>query len=233
MTESDSEQNRCPDADGSSGGSHRSSELSLCLHAAVSGDSKAREELFSRCRSYVQLIARAWSLARFQARFDSSDLVQQTLLDAYRDFGKFKGRTEIEWLAWLRQILDHNAQDALRRHAQAGKRAIGRERALSHDRDNDDGPPHSDVVAADPTPSAIMILNEQSLLLAEAIDRLEGDYREVVMLRNILRMPFDEVARRMGRSRPAAQMLWMRAIQRLREHMSELGVRSLFESPGR
>ncbi|MBL8819290.1 MAG: sigma-70 family RNA polymerase sigma factor [Planctomyces sp.] len=232
MTESETEKNKSPAVEDSSRLSG-SSELSVCLHAAVAGDSAAREELFARCRSYVQLIARAWSLARFQARFDSSDLVQQTLLDAYRDFGKFKGRTEIEWLAWLRQILDHNAQDALRRHAAAGKRAIGRERSLGHETDNDGHARQTEVAAADPTPSAIMILNEQSLLLAEAIDRLEGDHREVVMLRNILRLPFDEVAQRMGRSRPAAQMLWMRAIQRLREHMNELGARSLFEGPSR
>jgi hypothetical protein len=33
-------------------------------------------------------------------------------------------------------------------------------------------------------------------------------------------LPFDEVARRMNRSRPAAQMLWMRAIQKLKDVLS-------------
>jgi RNA polymerase sigma-70 factor (ECF subfamily) len=55
------------------------------------------------------------------------------------------------------------------------------------------------------------------LQLADAIAGLPEDYQEVIVLRNLQRLPFDEVARRMGRSRPAAQMLWMRALRRLRE----------------
>ncbi len=41
------------------------------------------------------------------------------------------------------------------------------------------------------------------------------------MLRNLQRLPFDEVAQRMDRSRPAAQMLWMRAIRALQESLAE------------
>lgn len=205
------------------------SRVSMYLEAAIRGDAQAREELFTRCRSYIHLLARAWSLARFQARFDASDLVQQTMMDAYRDFDQFKGRSELEWLAWLRQILDHNAHDAVRQHGEAGKRAVNRECSLDRDTVSQNGSTSYKFEAADPSPSEVLILNEQSLQLAEAIDRLEGDYREVIILRNILRLSFEEVADRMNRSRPASQMLWMRAIQRLREHMQALGATSLFE----
>ena len=57
----------------------------------------------------------------------------------------------------------------------------------------------------------------KSVLVREAIERLPDDYRDVIVLRNLQRLPFDEVARRLNRSRPAAQMLWARAIQKLRE----------------
>ena len=39
------------------------------------------------------------------------------------------------------------------------------------------------------------------------------------MLRNLQRLSFNEVAERMERSRPAVQMLWMRAIKKLQEAM--------------
>ena len=55
--------------------------------------------------------------------------------------------------------------------------------------------------------------------LADAISRLSADHQEVIMLRNLQHLPFDEVAERMGRSRPAVQMLWMRAIRKLEELM--------------
>ena len=46
---------------------------------------------------------------------------------------------------------------------------------------------------------------------------LPADYQEVIILRNLERLPFDEIAERLGRSRPAVQMLWMRAIRKLQE----------------
>ena len=61
---------------------------------------------------------------------------------------------------------------------------------------------------------------ERELQLAEAIARLAPDYREVIVLRNLERLPFEEVARRMDRSRAAVQMLWMRAIRKLHDDLA-------------
>ena len=100
-----------------------SSSLVECLVLARRGDGAARERLFAACRSYVALIARANVEKWMQAKVDASDLVQQTLLDAHRDFDQFAGQTEGEWLAWLRQILAHNTGDAIRHFGTAEKRA--------------------------------------------------------------------------------------------------------------
>lgn len=62
-----------------------------------------------------------------RAKADASDLVQQTLLEAYRDFGQFRGRTEAEWLAWLRRILARNAAEFVRHYRLTGKRQTARE----------------------------------------------------------------------------------------------------------
>ena len=60
---------------------------------------------------------------------------------------------------------------------------------------------------------------ESEIEVADAVAQLADDYQEVIMLRNLQRLSFDEVARRMGRSRPATQMLWMRALRKLQEIM--------------
>jgi RNA polymerase sigma-70 factor, ECF subfamily len=201
-----------------------SSELRDCLVKARQGDAAARDRLFAACRSYVGLIARATLERRLQAKVDASDLVQQTLMDAHRDFDQFVGHTEQEWLAWLRKILAHNTGDAYR-HYGATKRQAHREVPLQG---GGDATSHShqtsfgiNPVAPGETPSQIVLHQEQELAVAEAIAQLPEDYREVVFLRNVQRLPFDEVAARMERSRPAAQMLWMRALQRLREILGE------------
>ena len=53
---------------------------------------------------------------------------------------------------------------------------------------------------------------EETLRLAEAIERLANDHREVIVLRSLEDLPHAEVAQRMGRSEPAVRMLWMRAL---------------------
>jgi RNA polymerase sigma-70 factor (ECF subfamily) len=192
-------------------------EVAGLLARARAGDEAARDRLFARCRDYLGLAARARVEVKLRAKVDASDLVQQTLLEAHRGFGRFQGATEAEWLAWLRRILDHNAADFVRRYRSTGKREVGREVPLVREGSSAGGCP--EPAAADETPSAAAVRREGELELAAALAQLTADHREVIVLRNLQRLPFDEVARRMNRSRPAAQMLWMRAIQKLQEVM--------------
>lgn len=193
------------------------SNLADLLEQARAGGTAERERLFERCRGYLSVAAQAEVQSWLRAKVDASDLVQQTMLEAHRDFDRFDGRTEGEWLAWLRRILAHNAADFVRRYAGTAKRAARREVPLRAPADDSNfrGPP--EPAAPGLTPSQQIVLNDQQIEVAEALTRLPPDYREVIMLRNLERLPFDEVARRMGRSRPAVQMLWMRAIKKLQE----------------
>lgn len=70
--------------------------------------------------------------------------------------------------------------------------------------------------------SAVAARRESSVLLADAIESLPEDYREVVILRNLVGLKFDEVAARMARSSGAVRMLWARAIERLSETLEDL-----------
>jgi RNA polymerase sigma-70 factor (ECF subfamily) len=190
--------------------------LADLLHRAREGDAAARDELLGKCRNYVAVLARAQLESWLQAKVDPSDLVQVTLLEAYRGFGDFRGQTPGEWLAWLRRLLVHNATDCVRQYGATAKRAARRETPLAAA-----APGQSTHVyePADPlgTPSQLVMAREREILVADALAQLPPDYQEVIQLRNLQRLPFDEVARRMNRSRPAAQMLWMRALRRLAE----------------
>ena len=193
-----------------------SSSLRSCLARAKHGDESARNRLFAACRSYLGLMARTNLQPWMRGKVDASDIVQQTLMDAHRDFDRFRGQSYQEWLAWLRQILNHNACDAARHYGAAGKRAVRREIPLNRDAGDDSQLPRFELPSPEDSPSQIAIHNERELLLAEAIDKLAADHREVIILRNIQRLSFAEVAEQLGRTRPAAQMLWMRAIQHLK-----------------
>ncbi|MGA2061228.1 MAG: sigma-70 family RNA polymerase sigma factor [Thermoguttaceae bacterium] len=198
------------------------SKVSELIAQARQGDDECRDRLFGLCRSYLGFVARSQVETWLQRKVDASDLVQETMLEAYRDFGRFQGRTEQEWLAWLKRILAHNAADFVRRYRGTAKREAGREIAF---RDPDDslarGAP--EPAADQPTPSQEFLLIDTELRVTAALADLPEDYQEVIVLRNLQRLPFNEVAERMNRTRPAAQMLWMRAIKRLQEVMGESG----------
>ena len=197
------------------------SSLVDLLHRARGGDAAARDRRFEKCRTYVAVVARAQVESWMRSKADASDLVQQTLLEAHRGMGNFRGTTEAEWLAWLKQILRHNAADFVRRHRGTGNRPGRREFPL--DARN---PADSQAIFREPSvpgesPSQIVLRREREVEVAEAIARLPQDYQDVIQYRNLQRLPFDEVARRMGRSRPAAQMLWMRALRKLEETLEQ------------
>jgi len=177
---------------------------------ARAGDTAAQGELFSRCRNYLNVVARTQVESWMRTRVDASDLVQQTLLEAHQAFAQFTGSSEAEWLGWLKQVLSHNTQDYIRRQ-RAAKRGGGRDLPLDAESRVGLGPLQADL----PTPSQMLIAHERELALADCLSRLTPDHQEVLQLRSLQRLPFDEVAQRMGRTRPAVQMLWMRAIQKL------------------
>src|SRR3954447_25476073 len=93
----------------------------------MSSESEGGREL-GRYREYLRLLARLQIGPRLQSKFDPSDVVQQTLLEAHAKRGQFRGG-EAERAAWLRQILAHNLADAFRAFGQA-RRDAGRERPL-------------------------------------------------------------------------------------------------------
>lgn len=193
----------------------QNSRLIELLKRARAGDDPARDELFDKCRPYVSVVARAHVESWMQAKVDASDLVQQTLLEAHQGFQQFQGTTEAEWLAWLRRILSHNAADFIRRFRGTEKRQLRREISMRVAAGNGSREFLREPAAPDETPSQVIMRRERELQMAEAISQLAPDYQEVIMLRNLQRLPFDDVACRMGRSRPATQMLWMRAIRAL------------------
>jgi len=189
------------------------------LAKARKGDRAALDRLFAACRNYALIVAQAQTESWLQAKLDPSDLVQQSMLEAYRAFPSFQGETSAEWLGWLRRIVQHNALDLARNFGGAEKRRIGREVSLERLSPDSDG--IQDPAAGDMTPSELLISQERELLVADALARLSAEHRQVILLRNVQGLAFDEVARLMGRSRPAAQMLWMRALRKMQEFLEE------------
>jgi RNA polymerase sigma-70 factor (ECF subfamily) len=148
----------------------------------------------------------------------SSDLVQDTFLEAHRIFDRFQGASAPELRAWLHAILLNKVATFTRRYRDTRKRQAAREVSLDVFRPMD-GSARRDFVAAGPTPSSRVVQNEQATALAEAMERLPDHYRQVIRLRQWEDQPFEVIARELGRSVDATRMLWWRAIARLHKEL--------------
>lgn len=185
------------------------------------------ESWLVRFRPWLTLVARTQIDQGFQGKFDASDIVQQTLIEAWRSAAQFRGQTEGERIAWLRQILAHVLAHEVRRFGGTLKRDVGHEFSLEKSIEQSSQRLDGILVSAMTSPSQRVAREEQQLLLAETLERLPADYREVLVLRHLEGLSHDEIAQRMGRSPGAVRMLWMRALEELKR---QFGISS--SSPG-
>ena len=199
-------------------------EVSELIQRCRKGESLALDDLFNRYRQYLRLLAEAQLGRRLRTKCDASDLVQQTLLEAYKDFAGFQGAHEGELLAWLRRILAHNLCNEARRFA-AQQRDAAREISLEQlcagvDRSS---LALGRCLAADgPTPSSLAARHEASVRLAETLARLPENYQTVILLRVFEGLSAEEVAQRMESTAGAVRMLQLRALTALRAEMERV-----------
>lgn len=179
------------------------------------GSSEALGELLQRYRNYLLHVARSDLDSDLLAKGGASDLVQESFVDAQRDFDRFHGDCRGSLKNWLREILQHNKVDFIRRY-RAAARQTTREKPLVQ--------MSSDVLAADFEldslgPAERAEAEEQRILLQAAIEKLPDHYRQVLLLRHAEGADWAETATQMDRSVDAVQKLWMRALVRLRQQL--------------
>lgn len=191
-------------------------DFDLLLLQARAGDQVALGELLKSYDDYLTLMARVQIGRRLRRKVDAADIIQETFLDAHRQFPRFRGTSEPELTSWLRRILAGQLTMMLRRLLGAKARDIRLEEELYGDLNQSSYAAEEGLVAAGSTPSQHASRHEQAVLLADALKQLPPDYREVIILRDLEGLPFADVARRMERSEDSVQKLWVRALTNLR-----------------
>jgi RNA polymerase sigma-70 factor (ECF subfamily) len=195
------------------GGEKPSDQVIEWIEAARGGSREALGRLLDACRAYLLVVANRNLAPDLGGKVGGSDLVQETLLEALRDFGRFEGRTEDELLAWLCRILLHNLANVTRQYRDTGKRNVAREVPLP---DAPRAEVQNGLIDPGASPSARAVAREQAEELERVLAGLPEHYRTVIRLRHLERRPFAEVGRLMGVSAEAARKLWLRALRQLR-----------------
>lgn len=195
------------------------SRIEEWLGAVRAGSPSAAGQLLEACRGYLLLVANQELEAGLRGKMGPSDLVQDTFLQAQAHLASFRGTSEAEVLAWLKQILRHQLIDVRRRYRRARKRQLAREVPLPGGGGESGRQVGADLVADLKSPGAEAIAREQAEALRQALLPLPDDYQEVIRLRNLERLSFAEIGQHMQRSAEAVRKLWARAIERLQHEL--------------
>jgi len=188
------------------------------LARAKSGDEEALNTLLGELRPYLKTIANRKLDRRVRIRKDPSDLVQETLVQGFLDFGRFAGATMEELRGFLKTILKRNAIDTLRGELDAFRRSVTAERSL--DEPGGGNKLRDQLVNEHTSPSGIVARNQQTELLLAAIAQLPDAQRKALNFWK-LGFTYQEIAEELQRTESAAQSLVKHALKSLREQFPD------------
>jgi RNA polymerase sigma-70 factor (ECF subfamily) len=194
-----------------SGSPGEPAEVEKWIVEAQGGNREALGRLLELCRHYLMLVANQELTPAIWSKVDPSDIVQDTLLEAGRDFPHFHGQSEEELLAWLHGILRNHVADAYRRF-QTEKRQLCREVSLD---DSDNRGLLQDAAATIETPSMHAQARERDERLEKAMQQLPEHYRQVLCLHTTEGLTFAQIADKLGSTADAVRKLWGRAVEEL------------------
>lgn len=178
------------------------------------GEQEAFSRLFEKYRRRLAVLIHYKLSPEMRERLEADDILQETLLRAWRDIGKFTYRSPGSFLSWLSAIADHVIIDAARFEGRQRRHAA--ELVPFRSASNPHGPEPADTK----TPSRLLAHKESIATLLERLNTLPEDYRQVILLAKIEGLETREIAERLGKSREAVALLLCRALKRFRQQES-------------
>ncbi len=190
----------------------------VLLDRVRQGDATAVNGLLERHRAAIRRMIANRLDRVVQRRVDASDIVQDVLLEANRRLGDYLANPTMPFQLWLRHMARDRVIDAHRRHRVAASRSLDREVSLESPADGEGSQADLAAKLADRelTPAAVATWHELERRFAAAVEQLDEDDRQIVLLRHFEHLSTAEAAALLGLSKPAAGMRYLRAMRRLR-----------------
>jgi RNA polymerase sigma-70 factor (ECF subfamily) len=183
-------------------------------------------ELFLSYRERLRGMVQLRMDCRLRRRVDPSDVLQEAYLDYARRFQRYCEDQALPLYLWLRQLTAQRLVDVHRRHLGAKMRDAAMEASIWQR----PMPPVSSHSLASQLLGRITSASraaqraEDQIKVQQALDRLKALDREVIALRHFEMLSNEEVALMLNLSKTAASNRYIRAIQRLKNELTEVGV---------
>lgn len=190
----------------------------VLLDRVRKGDADAVNGLLERHREAIRRMIDQRLDRVVQQRVDASDIVQDVLIEANRRLGDYLTNPTMPFQLWLRHMARDRLIDAHRRHRVAASRSLDKEVSLeaAGAADRSRANLAGELADRELTPAAVATWRELERRFAAAVEQLEEDDRQIVLLRHFEHLTTAEAAEVLGLSKPAAGMRYLRAMRRLR-----------------
>jgi RNA polymerase sigma-70 factor (ECF subfamily) len=189
------------------------------LDAARSGDDGALAVLVERHRDRLERMV-GWRMhGRLQGRLDPADVVQEAYLEVRGKFPQYSADPRLPFFLWLRRAVGQKLVDLHRRHLATKKRNAGQEVSLHRGA----RPPVTsfslaeDLLGKLTTPSHAAMRAELKVRVQEALNSMDPNDREVLILRHFEDLSHAEAAQVLGIKPAAAVKRYVRALKRLKD----------------
>jgi RNA polymerase sigma-70 factor (ECF subfamily) len=161
---------------------------------------------------------------RLQGRFDPSDVLQDTYLDALGRLPEYLREPRLPFFLWIRYLTGHHLGRIHRDHLGRQMRDAGREVALYQGAmpEASSAALAAQLLGKESRPSELAVRAERMLRLQEALNRMDPIDREVLALRHFEHLTRAETAQVLNISQAAAAKRYLRALERLREMLAML-----------
>jgi RNA polymerase sigma-70 factor (ECF subfamily) len=189
------------------------------LEAARGGDEAALATLVERHRDRLARMVRLRMDRRLQGRVDASDVVQDAYLAVRGKFAQYAADSQLPFYLWLRLEVGQKLVDVHRFHLGTQMRDAGQEVSLHRG----PLPQVSSLSLAEQllgkltTASRAAMRAELKLRVQEALNSMDPNDREVLILRHFEELSNAEAAQVLGIKPSAAVNRYVRALKRLKD----------------
>jgi RNA polymerase sigma-70 factor, ECF subfamily len=192
-------------------------EVTEVIESARAGDPEALSVLMRASRAALRAQAEQQLPQDLSTRLDTSDVLQEVLLEASRDFEAFRGKTSAEWWTWLSRALANNVVECFRRHVDAAKRSVRKECSFEQGPLGNAG----SLPANDSSPSHQAMRADVAELLRVYQSRLSPERQRILKLRYWEGHSLSQIAEVLNFSKSSAARLLREALHDLRRQFVE------------
>jgi RNA polymerase sigma-70 factor (ECF subfamily) len=178
-------------------------------------------EALEEFRAYLETLTFIQIDPRLRSKFGLSDVVQETLLEAWHELERIQALDAADRKRWLRRMLVNNLLDMIKarrpRHDACLEQSLEAAAAESSCR------LQNWLAAEDTSPSERLAQQEEGLRLLEALAKLDMRQREALILQKYHGWTLAQIAEHLGCTVGAVAGLHARGLEKLRRYLADMG----------